>query len=271
MKRYIYLLLTNLFFGACETDYVEDDSKRLVIEAFLYENQTVDSVQIRAMVPLISDDDFEDNISDAEVLLRTSEGETYSLFPSEDAGFYTNDDLTITQGVIYELEVNYQNQNLYSETQLPDSPTGLSLSNDILYVTQITDPSQLGERTNEGVIVSWDNPTSRSFFVQVDNILDQGDIVAITFPGGANPPGNRFRLVTQPTEGSSYLLDTRSMPDYGVYRVVLYALNQEYVDLYETSGDDSRSFSEPLTNITNGLGVFTSFSSDTTYLTIVKP
>jgi len=253
MKHYLSLIIAVTLLASCENEYEEDTSQRLVIEAFLYENQPVDSIQVKTMIALGSDE--EDNtISDADVTIRTSDGNTYTLLPAETEGYYYSEQMTVSRGITYELEVNYAGQTVNAQTSLPEMPTGLSLSSDTLYITQVTDPSELG----------------RAFFVQVDNIVDEGDIVDIEFPGGGSPRG-RFQLVTQPTEASSYVLDTRSMEDYGVYRVVLFALNQEYVDLYETSGEDSRSFSEPLTNITNGLGIFTSFSSDTTYLTITQP
>lgn len=270
MKNTFYLWIVSLLFAACQTNYEEDDSQRLVIEAFLYENQVVKNVEVSWMIPLVSDEDTDYTVSEAEVFLYTSEGETYKLSYSEEENSYGNDALVVSHDVTYELEVHYQGQSVYSETILPQKPEGLNVSSDTLYVAQITDPADLMDRLNEGVIVSWKNEEGRPFFVQVDNIEDTGNIVNINGPGGGGPP-ERFQLVTQPTVSNSYLLDTRTMEDYGLYRIVLYALNQEYLDLYETSGEDSRSFSEPLTNITNGLGIFTSFSSDTTYLTIVRP
>ncbi|MDA3862202.1 MAG: hypothetical protein PF445_13365 [Melioribacteraceae bacterium] len=52
--------------------------------------------------------------------------------------------------------------------------------------------------------------------------------------------------------------------------MVLYRVNKEYVDLYESRDQDSRNLNEPLTNIENGLGVFSAFASDSVYFNAVK-
>ncbi len=44
--------------------------------------------------------------------------------------------------------------------------------------------------------------------------------------------------------------------------VRVYKVNQEYANLYRSREQDSRSLNEPLTNVQNGLGVFSAFASD---------
>lgn len=270
MKHLAHILGGLLLIAGCESNSNMDDGKRLVIEAFLYEGQRIDDVQVKELVPLSSGEGSY-LIADAQVLIRTSAGMEFMLNPMEDEpGRYFTDEVIVERGVVYELEAVHEDQVIRGETFLPAEPTGLSLSTDILHIRQITDFSQLGSRSFEDVILSWDNPNADPFFVQVDNIEDTGNIIDLNFPGGQSFGGG-FQLVTEPTVNDSYVLITRTMEDYGLYQIVLFSLNQEYVDLYETSGEDSRSFSEPLTNIENGLGIFTAFSSDTTYLTIDHP
>jgi hypothetical protein len=52
--------------------------------------------------------------------------------------------------------------------------------------------------------------------------------------------------------------------------VKVYRVNQEYVDLYENRQQDSRNLTEPLTNIKNGLGIFTAFSYAQAYFYVKK-
>jgi hypothetical protein len=47
-------------------------------------------------------------------------------------------------------------------------------------------------------------------------------------------------------------------------------VNQEYADLYENRQQDSRNLTEPLSNVNNGLGIFTAFSYDVAYFEVVK-
>ncbi|MFC1529786.1 hypothetical protein ACFL6R_03610 [Gemmatimonadota bacterium] len=48
---------------------------------------------------------------------------------------------------------------------------------------------------------------------------------------------------------------------YGEHLVRIYRINQEYADLYGSRQQDTRDLNEPLTNIQNGLGVFSAFNS----------
>jgi len=55
------------------------------------------------------------------------------------------------------------------------------------------------------------------------------------------------------------------MTHLGKHRVKVYRVNQEYADLYQSRNQDSRDLNEPLTNIVNGLGVFSAFNSDSVF------
>jgi len=52
--------------------------------------------------------------------------------------------------------------------------------------------------------------------------------------------------------------------------MILYRVNQEYVDLYKSRDQDSRNLNEPLTNIENGLGIFSAFANDSVYFYAIK-
>ncbi|MBC8181278.1 hypothetical protein H8E88_09140 [candidate division KSB1 bacterium] len=45
----------------------------------------------------------------------------------------------------------------------------------------------------------------------------------------------------------------------------VFRVNQEYGDLYQSRNQDSRDLNEPLTNIVNGLGVFSAFNCDSVF------
>lgn len=58
---------------------------------------------------------------------------------------------------------------------------------------------------------------------------------------------------------------------HGRYLVKVYRVNQEYRDLYETQEQDSRNLIEPLSNIENGLEIFSTFHSnvDSLFLNVI--
>jgi hypothetical protein len=41
------------------------------------------------------------------------------------------------------------------------------------------------------------------------------------------------------------------------------------VNLYSSLNQDSRELNEPYSNVTNGLGIFTAFNSDTLYIEVI--
>jgi hypothetical protein len=67
----------------------------------------------------------------------------------------------------------------------------------------------------------------------------------------------------------SYSINHRIIIHYGRHQVKLYRINQEYADLYMSRQQDSRDLNEPLTNIQNGLGVFSAFNSEIVYFDAV--
>lgn len=102
-------------------------------------------------------------------------------------------------------------------------------------------------------------------YIVVDNIENNPESIFVDLPFERN-----FNFITEPTSSDVFLLQPRILEQYGTHRVVLYRVNQEYVDLYENREQDSRNLTEPLTNVENGLGVFTAFNSDTLYFEVRK-
>ena len=76
------------------------------------------------------------------------------------------------------------------------------------------------------------------------------------------------RFVAEPTTNNYYRVPQSDFNYIGKYKITLYRVNQEYVNLYASRQQNSRSLNEPLTNVNNGLGIFTAFASDSTFVTV---
>ncbi|RLD82470.1 MAG: hypothetical protein DRJ10_05030, partial [Bacteroidetes bacterium] len=77
------------------------------------------------------------------------------------------------------------------------------------------------------------------------------------------------KFSAEPIDGDAYDLNTRrQLVFFGNYRLILYKVNQEYVNLYENISQSTLNLTEPLTNIDNGLGIFTGINSDTLSLQV---
>jgi len=57
---------------------------------------------------------------------------------------------------------------------------------------------------------------------------------------------------------------------FGNYKIIIYKVNEEYVNLHENISQSSLNLTEALTNIENGLGIFTGINSTTLTLEVAK-
>lgn len=271
MKRYFYSILTLVILLGCnDEEFDPTETETVILEGFLYENAPVNNIRISQLIPFIGEESDSYEISDAMVTI-SSGGNDYLLEASEEPGFYSfsGNELVIRQGDEYAIQFDYFGESISAATTVPSRPTGLELSVDHLEIAQINSFEDLFNRVDgDPLEVYWDNPNGNYYYVLIENLEENPEEINQLEFDGQRP---NFQLVTEPTSLDVYNVRPPSLTQYGEYRVVLYHVNQEYVDLYETAEQDSRNLTEPLNNINNGLGIFTSFSSDTAYFEITKP
>lgn len=73
------------------------------------------------------------------------------------------------------------------------------------------------------------------------------------------------QTLSAPSVSDVYNIQSKKIRYYGRYRVVLYKVNEEYANLYESTSTSSQSLTNPYTNIENGKGIFTAFNTDTLF------
>ena len=82
--------------------------------------------------------------------------------------------------------------------------------------------------------------------------------------------GINFEFTSEPIQqGLFQLRPMIHYTQYGKHKITIYKVNEEYALLYETSAQDSRDLNEPYTNINNGLGIFSGFSSQEFYFYVI--
>ncbi len=267
----IIVLLLLICGSSCEhPDPVSSAEELVVLEGFLYEGEAVDHIHLGKTISFASEDTIFPDISDASVTLGWGE-EEYILEPSEEEGFYHYplDDLEVIIGETYRISITYKGQEISAETMVPARPAGMVLSAESVSF----DPDlNMWERMSQGlgeIEVTWDNPENDYFYILVENIEEDPEDIELGFtpPGGAR----NFRFLSQPFKTDTYIIRVfLSIQQYGIHRVRLFRVNQEYADLYENREQDSRSLAEPLTNVVNGLGVFTAFSYEDAFFKVEK-
>ncbi len=107
--------------------------------------------------------------------------------------------------------------------------------------------------------MSWDNPDSLNH-VLVFNNADGPAFPLSTFGG------NRSANFELNTNQAAYIdLVQNNFPYYGHYQVMLFSVNQEYINMIKgnTGGATSQNLVNLPTNVVNGFGIFTAMQADT--------
>lgn len=266
--RLIALLpLIFISFGCEDTITTAVDKDLVVVQGFVYADQPVNDISLSEVLPLGSLDTLAPPITGAEVFI-TNGNDKYLLIADETrAGFYyyPGSDLVISSGNDLSLEVIVDDQQLLAETTVPPKPENMVLESDTLLIPDITTGIRdLPDLELYSTTLTWDNLDNSYYYVVIENVEENPIPVDIQFGKFAT------RFVSAPSISDEYRVSFRTITHLGKHLLVLYRVNQEYVDLYESRDQDTRNLNEPLTNIENGLGVFSAFASDSLYFNAVK-
>ncbi|MFY0653715.1 MAG: DUF4249 family protein [Cyclobacteriaceae bacterium] len=281
----LYILIISLFgVVSCTDDAVELEEDRFVVEAFLFANEPVSGIRVKGIIPLNDPDSVAPLITEARVLLM-KDGNNYELSVNEDDEYeYTGNDLTVSTGDIFDIEVTYGDITATASTVVPAPTTGLQISESEILLPEIVLPTPGGgggfggggatavreaimSILSNSLIVEWDNPNQELYFMVVENLVDELDPI---FPDRIANRLRRFRFVSEPTNENFMEFSLANLETFGQHVIKVYHVNQEYADLYENLNQDSRDLNEPPSNIKNGLGVFSAFNSQNVYFDVKK-
>ena len=245
------------------------EEESIVVWAYIYTSEPVNSIRLTTTISLDSEESDPPSINDAFVTL-IKDGKRYECVPSPgDSGYYHYDgiDLTIETFDEFAIEIEYLGKTVTAKTIVPESPVGVQISSTTFVIPDFSDRSSLfawRQSENREIIVTWENSDDDFYYVTLVNT--ESDPVAIESFFNA-----RVReFVFPPINDDTYRIRLPMVTHLGKHKITVYKVNQEYVDLYESRNQDSRDLNEPLTNIVNGLGVFTAFNSDSSFITITQ-
>ncbi|MDF0715623.1 DUF4249 family protein [Muricauda sp. 334s03] len=276
MRLLKYIMITSIIpLTACEDvpDYKVQSEP--VIEAYLYEGDPVDDIILKkSSLYNEEDNDQTTYLTNANVhIILDSESYELSMMPGEAGRYeYTGDDLTIKIGETYRIEFEHEGETVHAETTIPPLPENGNISHDEIYIPLIDTPSELRDFTEsfqETIDITWNNENDDYHYLLIENIeANPEPINQLEALAGI---GENFEYVSSPTQSNIFSLRaTVHYNQFGLHRVTLFHVNEEYAQLYETTSQDSRDLYEPFTNVKNGLGIFTGFSSVTFYFEVLK-
>jgi len=265
-----FVLFTILIAGCTQDSPLAPENELIVVRGYLYSGEPVTDIQLTTTLPLGSEDTLAPPVNNARVsLIKNSKTYELTLSPG-DSGYYhyPGDDLSVETGDIFTLSVEYGGETITGITKVPAPPEDISLSSDVLMIsTGFGFPFSGESDSTRWIEVTWQEDAAGLFYVTIDNV--EADPKAIETNSQFTPRGVR-RFISAPTNRNEYRIQRMSITHYGLHRLRVYRLNQEYADLYDTRQQDSRDLNEPLTNIVNGLGVFSAFNSSQVYFTAIE-
>jgi hypothetical protein len=252
----------------CTSNPTTPTETDIVLRGYLYAQEPVSDIQLTMSNALGSSDSTYPPITTASVVL-TKEDVRYSLNADPTRpGYYvcTGIGLSVNTGDIFHIEVSYGGRLVTAQTVVPPKPEGMAMSASTMHFTKDSIQTPMGFRTITGsddtVLVTWSNALQDYYYIVIESADSSGTLIRDTTGGPFGGGGSGFRLISQPTNQSSYRINPGEIQYTGKHIVKLYRINKEYADLYRSRMQDSRALNEPLTNVTDGLGVFSAFSSE---------
>ncbi len=270
-------IIAGLILTGCLDDNQKPISDNFVVEAFLFTGEPVRNVKIKEIKPLIpeEEDTTERIIPDATVFLSEQDQQYVLTFdPATGKYIYPGNDIDISTGDVFRLEVKVGNRVATSETIVPDKPTGVELSENLMVIPHLTLSLGLRDQIislffNERITLKWDNPLEESYFVVIEKRETTLDpILPEQVPEEAKTLLASFRFISEPSQDSSFEIIGIALETYGRHVAKVYRVNKEYEDLLKNLEQDSRDLNEPPSNIVNAIGIFTAFALDSVFFEV---
>jgi hypothetical protein len=244
---------------ACKKNSISDaDYARPVVESYLVPGT---AVQVKVYYQKYLEDTISYGFPITGLKLKISDGSsTVQLTESKEGTYVYTDTTFIRAKKTYTLNFDYTDKVISAQTTVPDKPTGFKASATEQYVP----PFSMGgtQETFKPVTFSWNNTASWYYMMVLKNVEASPTKIS-SRPGNSN-------LNSEVSLGQTSSWQTQQMTfNYlGNYKVLLVHINKEYSDALNNNGGSSLNLTNPSTNITNGLGIFTAMQADTLNLKI---
>jgi len=260
-----FIILITMIIASCDrAEYTQEAADIPVIQAFLVPGESPE-VTITRIIPYAAEegDTVAIPLSGLEVMLVVH-GLDYTLKEdSAGSGIYrlAEGASLIRPGDTVEFQTDYKGTVITSSTLVPTAPASLKMSAETLYYSSGNPSSWLSAGE---IVLTWDNPEEDFYYITIENIettLTPLNTMAADMPKfGSSPPskGNQFRI------------GMRNITYFGTHRVIIYHVNPEFAELFDNPGMSTVALTEPPSNISNGLGIFTALNPDTLFFEVKK-
>lgn len=248
----ILLLLT-----ACKKDNTNTSVNEPVVSAYLIPGHVL-TVNVYEQKSLSDTAKYGTPITGLQ--LYVSDGSNNVQLAETAKGVYTYNDMNfLITGKSYTMQFKYNGYTVSANTTIPAAPKGFMENNSVVHLgNAVSGPNATIDTV---ATLLWSNPDSLNHIV----VFTNSDYTSSPISSGhfGNSGSSNFELNAERT--SATYLTQRTFFYYGIYQVVLFTVNQEYIDFLKTNTNTSTSqtLTNSYTNINNGFGIFTAMQGDT--------
>ena len=276
--KYLFVFIVIVAISSC-TDTGDSylNIETPVVESYLFADAGLNHFILSKAIPYTDDGSGElETIDNADVKI-TIDGIEYSLSPSSGAdGRYAllgeSYVVQANQQVSFEFELN--GQIVSGTTVVPTKPTNFAISSTYIYLDKIEVGTHGGMGDDETIEITWDNADTSAYYVKMENLESNPDWVNEMMEEMMDDDDfdleETKKMVSKPENSDIYNVQSRMLMFFGTYRVVLYHINEEYVNMFEQLNNSSNNMTEPKSNINNGKGIFTGVATDTLYFEVYE-
>ena len=269
-----------LFLVSCTQEFsLNPNSNQLVVvEGFLYSGEPVDDIRLISTLSLSGADSAGKVITTARVTLyRNDTPYELSLRDKKEGRYaYDGDDLEVNPGDHFLLEINIADLKVTAETTVPKPPRLHSIDNNRLVIPEI-DPAEVTDSLKQqldlvAVPVFWDRvlDSKEFYYARINNTDEHAKPLLIKAHSAPTAP-----VTVETALFADNRLDVgyRDITHTGEHRITIFHAERIYADLYFAGinhQDRQREINESITNVNNGLGIFTSFASSSTIIQVIE-
>jgi hypothetical protein len=260
------VLLTFALLTSCGKDLstpIEPD-KVAIVESYLYAGDSSIIIKLTKLLPFSADtSNATEYISgmnlrvNGAALTETGNG----VYKLQMGG------KRIQPGESYILKFLYYSDTVSSITTIPERPADFSISDHEISTARVTSSSGgMPGGQMEDLDLTWTNDDGSYYYVLIEYLENTPDY--INYYSATLDPSTTQSISPMSTSGTR--LNMRELYFFGSYRIVLFKVTKDFVDLYQQTAANSNNITNPVTSIHNGYGVFTGMSSDTVFLKVLE-
>ncbi len=256
-KLTFVILLFTMSILACKKGDVTADYERPVVEGYLVPGQSI-TIKVYYQKYLEDTISYGYPIKDLQLKI-TSGGSTVNLTETEDGIYKYADGSFVKENGTYTLNFVCLSKQISAITTIPSKPKNFIASG----TEQVVPTFSFGTTPESFIPIqfNWTNINSNDYY-----LISVQCTEAVPIKLATRRPGNNYSVNSENIVGQANTFNTseENFSYFGSHNVLLFHINKEYYDaLTANNNSSSLNLTNPATNVTNGLGIFTGLRADT--------